>query len=52
MVENNTVTMDDEEVDSLDVFNQDSENFLDSLEPSTLLKEKFEVVVGIKINIF
>lgn len=35
---------DDDEVDSLDVFNQE-DVFLDSLEPNTL-REKFENLVG------
>lgn len=48
MVERNSVTMDEEEADSLDVFGQDnSEDFLDSLEPGALLKEKLDIVVGI-----
>lgn len=52
MVERNTVNMDEEEPDSLDVFSQDaSEDYLDSLEPNALLKEKYDVVVRIMFNI-
>lgn len=46
------MNMDEEEPDSLDVFSQDaSEDYLDSLEPNALLKEKYDVVVRIMFNI-
>lgn len=50
MVENNKMKCEEEEVDSLDVFSQQSVVFMDSLEPA--IKEKCENLVRFFLNTY